>query len=52
MRYVITTIVFLALMVFAAAASAQHSCNDGSYSNSTGRGTCSHHGGESDNNGD
>jgi hypothetical protein len=25
---------------------AQHRCRDGSYSNSTGSGTCSHHGGE------
>jgi hypothetical protein len=52
MRHAITTIVFLAAMFFAAAASAQHECNDGSYSSSTGRGTCSHHGGESENNGD
>jgi hypothetical protein len=49
MRYTIATIALLAAMFFAATASAQHSCNDGTYSSSTGRGTCSHHGGESDN---
>jgi hypothetical protein len=45
------SLICLALMLtfaLSAPAYAQHICNDGSYCSSDGSGTCSHHGGESD----
>jgi hypothetical protein len=37
------------LLLVGVAPSFATDCNDGSHSNSTGRGTCSHHGGEAGN---
>ena len=45
-----TILIVSALMLsfFSASSFAGHTCGDGSYSGSDGRGTCSHHGGEAD----
>jgi len=50
MKIIKTLIIVIGFVAAALApAFAQTECNDGSYSNSSGRGTCSHHGGEQGN---
>jgi uncharacterized protein DUF3761 len=47
MREFLGMAVLMGLLVsLAGAADAQNTCNDGTYSQSNGSGTCSHHGGE------
>lgn len=46
MKRIYALICALGMLVFASEAMAQSECRDGSYSNSSGSGTCSHHGGE------
>lgn len=44
----VLVVVTLIASFFSASSFAGHTCGDGSYSGSDGRGTCSHHGGEAD----